>query len=200
MYFYQFKKWLKRYCMTQLVINDVSVSLSFLCARSVLRFLYFYMFVLFISSLPLFDKPSANLNQFEKTESAHLAEEYRVKWKAGWRPCLEWLRSSLFWRCAFVCSLAGGEDSSDRFYDDLSSLGMNKPSGIIQHQNHPQFSSPQDCMFTEWSGWSPCSATCGKAWAEKTRMIKVYPTFNLSFNSTSVLPTTHSPKTRTGDR
>jgi hypothetical protein len=80
--------------------------------------------------------------------------------------------------CSKTCEVlarAGGAPPVDRFGDDLDNFGMSKPNmGIIQHQNHPQFSSyAQDCMVTEWSDWSSCSATCGKAWAEKTRMIKI---------------------------
>lgn len=71
---------------------------------------------------------------------------------------------------------AGDGPLSDHFSDNSGM--MVKPGmpgnryGGGGHQNHPQ-APPFDCMVTEWSEWSPCSATCGKAWKEKQRMIKV---------------------------
>ena len=79
---------------------------------------------------------------------------------------------------------------SDHFADNpvmasKPGMGFGGFGSQFQQQNHQQnqFGSyPVDCMITEWSDWSPCTATCGKAWKEKFRMIKVrlLLSFNLS--------------------
>jgi len=73
--------------------------------------------------------------------------------------------------CAKTCEIlmrGRGQQTLDPFGDDFDDKGM-----VPQHQNHPQVPSPIDCMVTEWTDWSPCNATCGKAWKEKLRMIKI---------------------------
>ena len=77
----------------------------------------------------------------------------------------------MFCGCIF---LAGEDHLSDQFDDDFGGFpGIDKQNmGINHHQNHPQ-AAPIDCMVTEWTQWTHCSATCGRGWKEKQRMIKV---------------------------
>ncbi|KAF5270103.1 hypothetical protein FQA39_LY08515 [Lamprigera yunnana] len=77
----------------------------------------------------------------------------------------------------FVYSGCGGNRNNF-----LTVQECNEGCKIVRESVTGSFSNPQpifgsssprlDCMVTEWSDWSPCSANCGPGISEKIRMIK----------------------------